>query len=78
MPAHNDDSTAERIGTLEANIGEIFRQLEDIKDARSEMNSYLVAALEKQDVRMRAVERYLWIGVGGLGALQVIIAVLKP
>jgi regulator of replication initiation timing len=77
MANHNEDSTSERIGTLEANIGEIFRQLEDMKRARSEMNAYLTSALEKLDNRMRAVERYIWLGIGGLGALQVIIAILK-
>jgi hypothetical protein len=56
----------ERIATLEARM--------ESTEERQVENSATYLRIEE---RLRLLEKYLWLGVGGLGALQVILTLVK-
>lgn len=72
-----DKNLGERLLKVEVKLEQVFKELGDMKEARKEMNMQITTALAQLEVRTRHVERYIWIAVGGLSALQVIIAFIK-
>lgn len=56
----------ERVATLEARM--------DSAEERQVENSATYVRIEE---RLRLLEKYLWLGVGGLGALQIILTLIK-
>ena len=71
------NSYDERFGKVEAKVEEIFREIAEMKETRREMNQHITTALDKLDIRTRAVEKYIWLAMGGLAVLQIAIAVFK-
>lgn len=77
MAQNNHQDNAERMGRLEARLDEVFREIEDMKETRKEMNTVIMAALEKLDSRTRLLEKHVWIAVGGLAMLQIALSTIK-
>lgn len=77
MSQNDERNFGERLIRVEAKLETMFEALDEMKAIRNEMNMQLSAALEKLDKRIRDVEKYIWVGMGGLAVLQVIIAFSK-
>ena len=77
MPPHNNHDHSERMGRLEARLDEVFREIEDMKETRKEMNTVIMSALEKLDSRTRLLEKHVWLAVGGLAMLQIALSTIK-
>lgn len=72
-----DKNLGERLLKVEVKLEQVFKELGEMKEARKEMNMQITTALAQLEVRTRHVERYIWIAVGALSALQVLIAFIK-
>jgi len=77
MAQNNHQDNAERMGRLEARLDEVFREIEDMKETRREMNITIMSALEKLDSRTRMLEKHVWLAVGGLAMLQIALSTFK-
>lgn len=58
-------------------IGERVAKLEARMEVTEERHIDNAEAYVRIEERLRMLEKYLWLGVGGLGALQVILSLYK-
>lgn len=62
-----------RLVKLEAQAARLVSDMESEKDTRARTSSELFLKLDKLDDRFRSIERKVWMGAGGLVALELIL-----
>lgn len=68
-----DQHTLERIARIEAAFERFVSDAESEKRTRRVMIAELKEVADRLDERLRRAERLIWIGVGGLAAVQMLI-----
>lgn len=66
-----------RVAILETQVHRLVSDVTSEKETRARSNSNLSEQLTGLDDRQRKIEKIIYMGLGGLAALQFIIAVVK-